>query len=43
VGGEESFHTAWQAGIQHITDFIHSNIPDPGVRRGDEGFFSNLL
>ena len=24
------------------TDFIHSNILDPGFRRGDEKFFSNL-
>jgi hypothetical protein len=28
-----------EAGIQDITDFIHSNILDPGVRRGDEEFF----
>ncbi|MCR4331992.1 MAG: hypothetical protein NUV34_04730, partial [Sulfuricaulis sp.] len=32
-----------KAGIQHSTDFIHSNILDPGFRRGDEEFFSNLL
>ena len=28
---------------QHSTDFIHSNFLDPGFRRGDEEFFSNLL
>ncbi|MEK9134594.1 MAG: hypothetical protein AAB333_07005, partial [Pseudomonadota bacterium] len=32
-----------QAGIQNIIDFIDSNILDPGFRRGDEEFFSNLL
>ncbi|MCR4332790.1 MAG: hypothetical protein NUV34_08855, partial [Sulfuricaulis sp.] len=31
------------AGIQHLTDFVGSNILDPGFRRGDEEFFSNLL
>jgi hypothetical protein len=32
-----------KAGIQHITDFNHYNILDPGFRRGDDEFFINLL
>jgi hypothetical protein len=28
---------------QHITDFNHFNILDPGFRRGDNVFFNNLL
>jgi hypothetical protein len=32
-----------QAGIQRITDFVGSNILDPGFRRGDEAFFNELL
>jgi hypothetical protein len=28
---------------QHITDFKHYKILDPGFRRGDDEFFINLL
>ena len=38
-----SFHTAWKAGIQLITDFNHYNVLDPGFRRCDDVFFNKLL